>query len=244
MSPEPTPSQTPEQTAVQYVNDQLQKARTSYRRTRIVGTVLVLVVLGYLSFIIYALRTNYLNPKPAAAMATGQLRSFVSQNGPELTKSLKEQVPPMIAKLPDLLLEQMPKIRETIEQRLEDHLRQYCTQTADELGKHLDEFLDEHKDAIGAFVEAAQDPEGTKVLGDQLEEELTQYVTAKGDDGQSMQDKLDDIHDSLKKMESKLNRLAHATDLTPEEKKLRFAIAVITKSAEREAEEITPPATQ
>lgn len=241
MSPEPTTSPTGEQAAVQYINDSLQKARATLRKTTIIATVLVLIVASYLTFITYKLRTEFLNPKPAATMAASQLRSFVVQNGPEITKSLKEQIPPMIAKLPDLVLEQLPNIRLALEQRLEDHLREYLLQTSEELGSHLDGFLDEHKENVDAFVEAAQDPEGTKVLGEQLEEELNQYITAKGDDGRSIHEKMDEVLDALKKMESQLDRLAHAKDLTPQELKLRYAIAVIMQAGEREAEDINPP---
>ncbi len=242
MSPEPTTSPTGEQAAVQYISDSLQKARATLRKTLIIATVLVLVIASYLTFITYKLRTEFLNPKPAATMAVGQLRSFVVQNGPEITKSLKEQVPGMIARLPDLILEQLPNIRLTLEQRLEDHLREYLSQHADELGTHLDEFLEEHKDNVDAFIEAAQDPEGTAVLGEQLEEELTQFLTAKGDDGKSIHEKMDDVLDALKRMESQLDRLAHAKDLTPQELKLRYAIAVIMQAGEREAADLQPAA--
>jgi hypothetical protein len=226
--------------AVRYIAEQLRSTRSRLRRTRIISIVVALVVLGYLSFITYTLKKEYLAPKSAAAMVNLQLSGLISANAPALTAELKLQIPALIASIPDRIIEQLPALRSTLESQLEDLLRAYCLETGQQLAAHLDDFLTENKDAINAFVEAAEHPEGVAVLGERFEDELTAYLKTKGADGKSIQDKMDQVLAELKQIDGRLDRLVNAKDLSPEEKRLRYAIAVTMKSAAHEVGEITP----
>ncbi len=240
MNPTSSPTGGAEQVAVSYIQNQLRETRARLRRTRIFSVVLVLAVLGYLSFITYTLKREYLEPKPAAAMINEQLSGLINANAPALTAELKLQIPALISSIPDRIIEQLPAVRSTLESQVEDLLRAYCLDTGEQLAAHLDDFLNENKDAIDAFVEAAEHPEGVAALGERFEDELTDYLKTKADDGQSIQDKMDHVLAELKQIELRLTRLASATDLTPEEKKLRHAIAVTMSAAARDVSEVAP----
>jgi hypothetical protein len=235
MSPEPTPQPAPEQAATRYVDEQLQKARASIKRTRIVSIVLVVIVFTYLSVIVHLLKKEYLQPKAAAEMANMQLVSFVQQSGPQLTKELKSEIPKLIAEIPDLMLAQLPLLREAVEARVEDALTAYCEQTATEMGGALDQFLLENREDIRALIEAGQDPAAVEELGEHLEDEIRSYLKMTGPDGESIQQKLDIALAQLSKLDARLHRLAYGKDLTAQEKKLRHAIALITRAGQAEA---------
>lgn len=240
MSPEANPTGSGETVAARYVHDQLTKTRATARRVRVVAILLVLVVLGYLSFVVATLKREYLAPRPAAQMVNLQLGSLINQNAPQLTAELKLQIPALISQLPDIVIQQLPALRLAMEDRLEEVLRAYCLKTGDELGSHLDDFLNENKDAIAALVEAGQHPESVAVLGERLEDELKDYLQTKGDDGKSFVEKMDVVLADMQRIEARLSRLATANDLSPDEKKLRLAIAVTMRAAEREVSELTP----
>ncbi len=241
MSSEPNPSEkSAEQVAVQYIEEQVKTLRTRFRRTQIITVVLVLGVLAYLSFITHTLKKEFLNPEPAAAMLNLQLSSVINENAPALTAELKLQIPALISSIPDRIIEQLPAVRVALEEQLENQLRQYALDTGDQLASHLDDFLTENREAIHALVEAAENTEGLAHLGDLLEEELSAYLQTKGEDGQSIKDRLDLVLADMGKIEERLQRLATAPDLTPEEKQLRRAIAITTAAAAREVNELTP----
>ncbi len=185
-----------------------------------------------------ARKKEYLQPKAAAEIVNLQLVGFVENNGPALAKDFKAEIPRLVARIPDLIVEQLPQIREGLEARLEDHLTAYCSETTKQLGNMFDEFLVGNKEAVKALVEAGQDPEGAKVLGQHLEIELRTYLRSTGPDGESIQQKLDSSLQELKRVDARLHRLAHAKDLTPQEKKLRHAIALITRAAQAEGSEV------
>lgn len=226
-----------EQVATRYIEEQLQSARSSLRRTRIICSVLIVVVVGYMTFVTTMLRNQFLRPKAAAEMVCGQVAVLVDENGGVITARLKEQIPAFIAALPDRILEQLPSYREDLENRLEVLFADYCRANVGTLEAQFDKFFEENKDAVREFLDSAQDPDAAKELGDQLEAELMVYLNEKGEDGESIQQKLDHALEMLRQVESRLARLVNATDLTPQEEKLRHAIAVIMHTTERE---ITP----
>jgi len=54
-------------------------------------------------------------------------------------------------------------------------------------------------------------------------------------DGRDLKKQIDELAVSLKDIEKRMDRLANATDLTPEEKKARRALAVIAKISASQA---------
>ena len=111
MSPEETPSErvvpvTPpvassgEVVAENYVVNQLQKARVDLQRTRIIGIVLMVFVVGYLSYITIKFQQS-LRPESAAEIANGIISQQIQDNGPEVAEQAKQRVQAMIAELPD-----------------------------------------------------------------------------------------------------------------------------------------------
>lgn len=223
-----------EEVAVSYVGEQLAKARKSLRGTRLICTVLILLVLGYMSFLTVALKKEHLDPKPAAEMATLQLSTMIQDNGPLIASRLKEEIPSFIAQFPDYVLRQLPVFREDLEKRLEGVFSDYCRTTSQGLEGHVDKFFSENKDAIKEFLDSSQDEKSMHELGESLEDQLQAYLGEKAGDGESVQEKLDKSLEMLDKIQARLHRLSIAKDLTTEERQLRHAIAVIMHAAGKE----------
>lgn len=229
-------SNTPETIAVEYIEQRLQKARKALKRTQILSIVVMVFVTGYLSTIGYLLKTRLLDPEPAADLATGQVTIMLQQYGPEATTWLKESIPPMVASLPQMLLEQLPAGREMLEAYVGEQMQTHAEKAAADLATHMDAFIADNKETLDAFIEAAQHPEGVAELGNHLEGELRgwlDYRIESGEQGaksESIREILNRTAGSLDNLEAKLDRLAHAKDLTEQEKKLRTAIAIIMKT--------------
>ncbi len=222
-----------EQVAARYIQEQIKHTRTRLRHTRVMTIVFAVAVLGYLGIITHMLKKEYLDPKPAAAMVNLQLSSMINANAPALTAELKLQIPALISSIPDRIIEQLPALRTSLEDQLEELLRRYCLDTGAQLGSHLDDFLKDNEESIEALVEAGQHPAAVATLGDHFEAELTDYLKTKDTDGKSIQTEMGDVLTELNQIEARLNRLANATDLNPEELKLRRAIAVTLKSTQQ-----------
>jgi len=236
-SPDPkqaqqTPPASSEDAAVQYIETQLAKTRTSLKNTNQVGVVLIVIVLCYISYVSYQLKTRYVDPKPAAQMLNERLMVIISEQAPQITGRIKKEIPHIIQQIPEIALQQLPKFRIELEKKIADTLSDYSHQSSQQLGEHLDMFLKENKDEIHKFMEHAEDKETIKELGAALEEQFKDYLKDKDEHGESIQNKIDSALKELRKIEHRVNRLATANDLTPAEKKLRYAIAAVIKTTQ------------
>jgi hypothetical protein len=219
----------------QFVDGQLARARASLRRSRVFCVCSIVFLLGYMSFITYTLETRLLQPRAAAQLATAYVSNFVAQEGPRLSDQVVEKVPAYIAGLPDALLAKLPDLRAEAEKQIESALNTHSREIAAQFGEHLDEFLADNHDQVIAFLEGAQDAQLFEKLGEEFERDALSYLHEKGENGYSAMDKLEEAAQALRTLEAQLDRLAHARDLTPQEKTIRQIIAITLKSSKNSA---------
>jgi hypothetical protein len=217
----------------QYLTEELHKARSRLRRSRIVSVLLILAVLAYMSFLTIALK-KYFEPMIAAEMANSFIAEQAHLRASELGEQLKKDVPAFIRGLPDLILEQAPLYRAALEGKIEADFVEYCRSTSRQLSTHVDEFLVEHKDKLKPLLAASQDREAFKQFGADLETEIMDYLKEKPEGGESIKEKLDQSLQALEKVDEHLKRLAMAKDLSYEEKQKRRAIAILVQTTNRD----------
>ncbi len=223
-----------EQLAVTYVHEQLEKTRASLRTTQIVCVILVVIVVAYMGYVSAALRKE-VEPKAAAKNALRIITIQVNEHATDVAEQIKKVVPNFVAQLPHYLTNQFPVFRANVESKVTSDLVTYSKSTSQELTKHLDHFLEAHKEKIGQFLKQSQDIETVRLMGPDLEAEILEYLKEKGTDGESVQDKFNHSLANLEHISTRLDRLAHATDLTPNEQKVRRAVAVLLKKADWES---------
>lgn len=228
-----TPKKDDGTVAVQFINDQLQKSAESLKRTRVVGVVVIVIVVAYMSFVTRGL-IAYFEPSSAANLAKGAIAERVTDSAEDLSKQLRENVPNWLGQLPDFALKQLPIARMEIEARIDKTLRDNAKLTAADIEKHIDLFLEASKDDIKTVLKDSQNIEVVRHLGPQLEKEMLSYLKTREAGQESIQDKFDHALAELDKVADKVERLAKATDLNPDEKRARRAIAVLLKKADWE----------
>ncbi len=218
--------------AVSYVNEQLAVARASLGRTKMVAVIIIVVVLGYMSYVTNRLLAH-LEPQQAAETAKGVIVTQVSERGEMLTAQLKAKIPEMMQKLPEVVLNRMPTIREGIENRISAELRNYAHKTASQLEPELDAFLKNHTDDINAFLSSSQDLDALREdLKDDLDKLIMDYLKNTKDDTETLFEKFEQSHVLLNNIADHTQRLAHDEDLTDREKQARRAIAVLLAKAD------------
>ncbi len=224
--------------AEQFLSDELAATRLALQRTRIAGVIILAVVIGYMSYVTRALQT-YLEPKSAAEFATDFTARQVAEKADALASQVKERIPALVAGLPDYLQRELPAYREKLEERIEQDFREHCHATAQQLGKHLDDFLQAHVVQIRALLKIAdQKPQDLLSLAPDLEQELLRYLSDKPEGDESLKDKLDHALVELQKVEKQVDHIAQGAGLTPQEKKVRHAIAVIARGADQQTREL------
>ncbi len=65
-----------------------------------------------------------------------------------------------------------------------------------------------------------------------MEQEIIRYLSDKAQGEESLKEKIDHALAELKKVEQQVDRLAQKVNLTPQERKVRHAVAVIARSAD------------
>ena len=215
--------------AANYLAAQVKQARVALQRTRIVGVVLLLLLGGEMIFITSKFSAS-MQPHAAAEIADGMILQQINDRGPDLADQLKKKVPEYIQQTPDYALREMPKYRISLEDRLEAELNSRCQKTSQELGTQLDGYLTDHKEEIKGLITSGSDPAIAKRVGQDLKLQFMQYVHAKSQGGESIQEQLDLSLAALEGTAKTMHRLASARDLSGQEKQTRHALAVLTNS--------------
>ena len=223
-----------EAVAESYVHSQVQKARKSLRVTQILSTAMVLGTLLYLGYITSTVRDS-LQPVAAAEIADGLISEKVNEQAQNLAQQTREKVPQLIAGLPDYAIKEMPGLRANLEQQIETDMRRHFASASQGMEGHVDEFLTANKSSIAEFLKTGQNPEATRHMGQALEAEFYKFLKEVpiGSDKQTAHQKLDQTLSSLQQIEKKITRLAINKNLTPVEKKLRRAIAIMSGNIDR-----------
>jgi len=231
----PTPSPTP---AEQFLASELAAARQSLQRTRLAGIVIIVIVAGYMGVVTKSLK-NHLEPQAAADYATMVVAEQVQEKTDLIATQVRERIPALVASLPDYVKHELPGYREKLEEQLEEDFREHSQATAKQLGKHLDDFLTAHVVQIRALLKMVENrPEEFESLAPDLEKEILSYLEEKPDGEESLKHKIDPALAELQKIEQKMDHLAKGVKLTPQEQKVRHAIAIIANNAEEHTREL------
>ena len=222
---------TGEPTAERFVHQELVDAKKSLRTTQIVASIAALFVMIYTGSIASTLN-NTLKPVAAAEVATGLIATQVDEQGPQIAAQVRQQIPQLIEKLPDYAIAQMPQYRSALENQIEADMQRYFTSSSAELGKSFDELLDANKDSISQMLKDGKDPQAVKAVGDAMEQEMLGYAESTKINGESLTAKLDQAYVSLSAVDKRMAKLAANQNLTPQEKKARRAIGILTRTIE------------
>ena len=234
MKPEPTPSVTPEtpagtaDAAAAYIAQELPKARQTLKRTQVVGSVMVCLVGGYISFISLTL-VKFFRPQEAAQVASGMLMQHIASDGPVLALQVEREIPLLIRQVPDYVIHALPGYRQEIEVAMETELQTHCIALGRDLGKEMDAQIESHQADLKSLLEHPNDRVVLRTVLPDLDQTLTGFLTADAD-GRALQEHVTDLAKGLKEIEKHMDRLANGSNLTPEEQKARRSLAVLSKA--------------
>ncbi len=227
----PTPPA--ENIAENYVSEELAKSKISLKRTRLFSIIALIVAAVYMGVVTSNL-SQFLRPTQAAELARGLIAQRVEEQGPDIAAQLKQQVPVLIAQAPDYAMQQLPVYRQNLEEQFDTSLKTNLESGSAQMDKTLDDFFATHKDEVKSVLASGADPAAVKTLGDGVTQEFLGSLKTTQVNGESIQSKFDSSLEALTAVQKKMDRLAANSGLTPEEKKTRHAIAIMTKTIKRE----------
>ena len=243
-APDATP-QTGEAVVAAYVTQELPKARQILKRTRITGIVLILFVGAYMG-VISTIMVNFFQPKAAAEVASGMLAQHAVKDGPILATKVEWEIPHIIHEVPDYLIGELPVYRKELQQSLEAEYEAYCNSLSKDLGEQLDRLIDDHQAEIKTLLENASDRDAIRKTLPDFDRVIAESM--KNDaEGQALRQHIDEWAAALKEVENRMDRLANGSNLTPEERKARYALALLSKVIDANAkmpEDISAPVTK
>ncbi|MEO7716007.1 MAG: hypothetical protein ABIY70_07385 [Capsulimonas sp.] len=227
-----TPNEPAESASDKYLIAEVGKVRASLTRTRwicIASAVSTIVYLG----VVTANFQQYVAPVSAANMTKAMIGQKLTDSAPLIIDGVKQQIPVLIAQVPTYAEQQLPIYRQRLEDQFEKDLTANLKKGSTDLDAKMDGYLTDNKDQINSVLSSNQDPAAVAKLGDNISHEFMTSLKTTSVGGESIQSKLDSSLESLSQVQTKMDRLANATDLTPQEKKTRHAIAVMTKTINR-----------
>ncbi|MBC8137052.1 MAG: hypothetical protein H8F28_14320 [Fibrella sp.] len=215
--------------AERFVQKELTDARKSFRVTQIVASVLALGTMMYTGFIASELNKT-LEPTAAANVATGLIATQVDEQGPQIAAEIRQRIPKLIEEVPDYAIKQLPQYRTALESQVENDMSRYFTSSSKELGASFDELLEDNKASISQMLKDGKDAEATKLVGDAMEKEMLEYAGTVQINGETLSTKLDGAYTSLTQVDKRMAKLAANKNLTPQEKKARRAIGILSRT--------------
>lgn len=217
---------TSEDFASKYVEQELAAAKKALLNTQIFGSVCVFGLMCFLFSIANGFATN-LEPKTAAKITKGLVVQRLDEVQPQVSAYLQQEIPSMIKNVPDMAKEQLPIIREDLEDNLEAEIEKLATETSSQLDQALDAFLIEKQDEFKTIILAGQDKESTDEVAAAMREMFVSYLSEDHGQDESIQSKLDQSLVALKDIAHRTKRMAYASDLDPIELKTRRAVACL-----------------
>src|SRR2546423_4035541 len=115
LEPNPTPLNTTPSDL--YLATEIRNLRRNLMITRIAGTAFVVFAALYIGSITKGFADS-MQPVEAATITTGIIADRMNDNIPTFKRYVKEQVPIMIAKVPDYVKQEVPKLRKDLETQL------------------------------------------------------------------------------------------------------------------------------
>ncbi len=217
--------------AEQFLIDELASARASLKRTQIIGLIVLVAIVAYMGVVTLKIR-EALVPAQAADLAKAFVAERVTAQADELAAQIKQQLPVWVGGLPDYVIKQLPAYRMELEKDVENSLKDHGLKVSRELAAKLDAFLNANIVQVKAALKAGQDRKEFAKLEPEIDRFLGEYLNQRMGGEESLQAKLDKTLHALRDIKSMTDRLATATDLTPQEKKARHAIAIIGRTAD------------
>jgi len=222
-----------EDTAARYVHKELAQARKGLMLTQIIGGLSVLGTALYLGYITSTIKKTF-EPDAAAQVATGLISEKVNDQAQQLADQAKQRVPELIGQLPDYAIKQMPGYRQQLETQIDSDLNTNMEAASKQLDGHFDSFVSDNKTQIAALLKDGNDKQATRALGTALQGELQKFIKETPvTNGESAQSKLDQTLTALQQVDKQISRLATGKNLSPQEQKMRRAIAVISGGIEK-----------
>jgi hypothetical protein len=233
MNTEPTPAapkqtaQTGEAVLADYLAQELPKARLLYKRTRIICVALIVFIAVYIGTIT-TIMVSFFQPPAAAEVASGMLTLHTMKDGPILAAKVEWEIPHIIHEVPDYLINEVPVYRKELQQSLEADYEAYCNSLSKDLGAQLDTFIDDHPAEIKTLLENANDRDTIRKTLPDFDKTIAGCM--KNDpEGQALREHIDEWAAALKEVEKRMDHLANDSNLTPEEQKARYALALLSK---------------
>jgi hypothetical protein len=222
------------QVAIHYIEEQLEKARRSLRRTRTLCLITLLLLLGYMSFVTIAIRSRLLRPDAAAEMAVYYFSRVAAPDGQSPSASVKEEPHRLVAMVPDGLATKSAGNREHPPADMNPSANGDPLKVEAEVAAYVRGFISQPHGNLQDLVRDAQHPKTVQQLSDELDQEIRDRLPSRTRYGSPDPDYMSYVGQKLAtlvELESQFDRLAHANDLTPYEKTLRHIIASTMGSA-------------
>jgi hypothetical protein len=211
------------QVAIQYLDEQLAKARRSLRRTRTFCLITLFVILGYMSFVTVALRNRLLRPEAAAEMAVYYFTRVAAPDAQPPHAGTGGQPHEMAVPASSSLVTKSAGNPENPPAVNGDPVRVEA-----EVAAYVRGFISQPHGNLQDLIREARHPKTVQQLGDELDQEIRERLPSQvryGAPDPAYMSYVGQKLATLAQLESQFDRLAHADDLTPYEKTLRHIIA-------------------
>lgn len=231
--------------AESYVDEHLENTRKSFNTTRVVSIVLIVFVALYMGFITSKLKSAA-EPENVADLLVGYGESLLNERGPDLTKWGLDQIHPLVSEeLPKMIMGQIPRLTSSLEKQEGNFTTQFIDQTRPIIGSIIDRFLVKNKGKVKEYFakmkqfKEATDPAEIERLKKEKEDMMTELSNTFWSDLESVSQseefqknlKAASFQASIKQMRVINEDLAifvqQDDQLSPEDKDLRFGIAMI-----------------
>jgi hypothetical protein len=207
------------------ITGQLRKARRALRRTKLHCSFTVVVVLAYSTVSTVTIRNRFLQPNPAAALASRYVSNLLTVGNHPATDGTIQFTPSVAVGFLQMFFSKSAGNADPPGNDSTDSLQVW--RTAMTTGGR--ELLSSNPGRIQEFVQMAAKPKTVEELGHELDAEIRDHLPSKDTVGfpdTAYLNSLCQTMAAISQLEWQLDRLAHGSDLSSYERTLRMLVVV------------------
>jgi hypothetical protein len=223
--------------ATTFLQNEHAQARKSYRRTKLAAIVIGVIFLGYSIFLISFLH-HALQPATAGDIAAGVIVPQIDPMADKITAETKSAVSQLNEQAQARMKDGIQSLRAGAEKQMLQHFDAYLAKNHDEIVRQITAFLNEHKDKVVSVLNTTGPVENARTKNEIVGAidaifEMPALPSLDGSEESSLNQLGARSSKSLHFFAQWLQRLADNKDLTPQEKRVRTAIAGILATERR-----------
>lgn len=214
-----------EQKMIEFLKADIARNRASAQRWMIGGGLLLLFMIGYMSWMTSTIK-EFADPKELAQIVVNETAAQIPELAASTKENLKEQAPELVDSVGKRAIDAIPEVRSYLQEWVEKYLDREIGAMQKQVDSAFDEVIHEYRDDLRDILSKMEKPEDVDKISKELVAGIIQSFKERLSDlsGVEAEDALNNSREILAEIAFDLKRIEAGKDMTENDKRLQMVI--------------------